>query len=133
MLLIVGAVRYGEEACCAPKYVDTMPNDEATVLSWVIGDVPVSGGVAMEGWKVKAVMEDQMGVPVIDLPGCGMVRHNQTMINMFATTRGITDKLRGVIEKGLQPMRLENEGDAVVWESVTRVWERVDRDKRFLK
>ena len=98
MLLIVGAVRYGEEACCAPKYVDTMPNDESTVLSWVIGDVPVSGGVAMEGWKVKAVMEDQMRVPVIDLPGCGMVRHNQTIINMFATTRGITDKLRGVME-----------------------------------
>jgi hypothetical protein len=33
LLMVVGAVSYGEDAYCAPKYVDTMPNDEATVLS----------------------------------------------------------------------------------------------------
>jgi hypothetical protein len=136
LLVAMGGSLGGDECMseCAPKYDSEMTCDKTTVIRWVLSDVPVVAGVAIDGWKVKAVMEAQMKVPVIDLPGGGMIRPGQVRANMYATTRGVSEELKVVIEKGLQPMQLQREGDSpVVWPAEVKLWERVDLDRRFMK
>ena len=68
-------------ASCAPAFQADMPNDSTTLVGWVVGDVPVVGGVPTPGWQLKVIMEDQCRVAVVDQPGCGMVRGGQSRVN----------------------------------------------------
>ena len=132
LVLIVALLFSGVDgASCAPAFQADMPNDRTTVVGWVVGDVPVVDGVPTPGWHLKVIMEDQCGVHVVDQPGCGMVRGGQSRVNMFLTTRGITDELKQVVSDGLQPATLKSGKDTVVWGQVSRVWEKLERDPRF--